>query len=89
MAEKDSDLFSEEMGDVKPLKNSDKAHLDVQQEITPGHLVRRATAVTEKTVDDNHLTSADHIEMLSSNDVLEYKQNDSIMSQNDLRALHK
>ena len=74
MAEEDSDLFFEEMGDVKPLKGSDKAHLDVQQDITPGHIVRRVTAVTEKKIDDNHLTTADHIEILSSNDVLEYKQ---------------
>lgn len=74
MADKDSDLFFEEMGDVKPLKNKDKANLTVQQEITPGHIVRRVSAVTEKVVDDNHLTSTDHIEILSSNDVLEYKQ---------------
>jgi len=74
MADKDSELFFEEMGDVEPLKSRDKAHLDAQKEITPGHLVRRVTAVTEKAVDDNHLTSADHVEILKSNDVLEYKQ---------------
>lgn len=74
MADKDSDLFFEEMGDVKPLKSRDKAHIDAQKVITPGHLVRRMTAVTEKAVDDNHLTSADHVEILKSNDVLEYKQ---------------
>ena len=74
MADKDTDLFFEEMGDVEPLKSRDKAHLDVQQEVTPGHLIRRVTAVTGKAIDDNHLTSADHIEILKSNDVLEYKQ---------------
>lgn len=74
MANNDSDLFHEEMGDVKPLKSKDKAHIDAQAVVTPGHLVRRVTAVTEKVMDDNHLTSTDHIEILKSNDVLEYKQ---------------
>jgi len=69
----DSDLFSEEMDGVAPLKKKDKAHLPAKQEQTPGHLVRRLAAVTEKAVDDNHLAT-DQVEILSSNDVLEYKK---------------
>jgi len=69
----DPDLFSEEMDGVAPLKKKDKAHLPTQQTVTPGHLVRRLAAVTEKAVDDNHLAT-DQVEILSSNDVLEYKK---------------
>ena len=69
----ESDLFSEEMDGVAPLKKKTKAHLPTQQTVTPGHLVRRLAAVTEKAVDDNHLAT-DQVEILSSNDVLEYKK---------------
>ncbi len=67
------DLFSEEMDGVAPLKKKGKAHLPTRQEQTPGHLVRRLAAVTEKMVDDNHLAT-DQVEILSSNDVLDYKK---------------
>ena len=74
MTENDeSDLFSEEMDGVAPLKKKDKVHLPARQIQTPGHLVRRLSAVTEKAVDDNHLAT-DQVEILSSNDVLEYKK---------------
>lgn len=69
----ESDLFSEEMDGVAPLKKKDKAHLPSRLEQTPGHLVRRLSAVTEKAVDDNHLAT-DQVEILSSNDVLDHKK---------------
>lgn len=74
MADNDeSELFFEEMDGVAPLKKKNKAHLPTQQDVTPGHLVRRLAAVTEKAIDGNHLAT-DQVEILSSNDVLEYKK---------------
>ena len=74
MTENDeSDLFSDEMDGVAPLKKKNKVHLPARKMQTPGHLVRRLAAVTEKAVDDNHLAT-DQVEILSSNDVLEYKK---------------
>ncbi len=74
MANKDeTELFFEEMDGVEPLKKKDKADLPLQRKVTPGHLIRRLAAVTEQAIDDNHLAT-DHVEILSSNDVLEYKK---------------
>ncbi len=74
MADNDeSDLFFEEMDGVAPLNIKEKADLSTPQDLTPGHLVRQKSAVTEVALDDNHLTS-DHVELLSSNCVLEFKR---------------
>lgn len=63
--------FGALMGDVKPLKKSDKVDKSHRQEQTPGLNHRRFAATEEKVLDDNHL-SAEHIELIGPHDVLSY-----------------
>ena len=66
----DDDLFSQEMSDVKPLKQN-RAKLNKKNEETPGKIVRRSLAVSSRSTVDP-LSSSD-VPQLKSNDLLEYR----------------
>lgn len=70
----DDKSFFDEMGDVKPLAGDKKADIKKKTEITPGHEVRRASAVRAQLLGLNPLAVSDHIDMLGPNDFLEYRR---------------
>ncbi|WP_020407708.1 DNA endonuclease SmrA [Hahella ganghwensis] len=74
MPDKPEDSFASEMSDVKPLAPSNQADIKKNREETPGQLARRQAAVRHKLLDLNFLATDDHIELLKSNDILEYKK---------------
>ncbi|WLQ14833.1 DNA endonuclease SmrA [Hahella aquimaris] len=74
MQEDKDDLFAEEMSGVKPLPRHNKADVKKTKEDTPGQEIRRKAAVRHKLLDLNFLSGDDHVEILKSNDLLEYKK---------------
>jgi len=69
----DLDLFLSEMGDIKPIKQQKKQLLKREG---PSDLVssaRRESATREPLLDNNYL-SADHVELLDSYYLLEFKR---------------
>ncbi|PIE43621.1 MAG: DNA endonuclease SmrA [Gammaproteobacteria bacterium] len=66
--------FMEEMTDVKPIKQQQRAEVGKKNQLTPGHEIRRAAAVSNGKLERNPLTDSEHIEMLGPNDFLDYKK---------------
>ncbi|OZG72606.1 DNA endonuclease SmrA [Hahella sp. CCB-MM4] len=62
------------MSDVKPLAPHNQADVKKSREETPGQIARRQSAIRHKLLDLNFLATDEHIELLKSNDVLEYKK---------------
>ncbi len=74
MTTKDERLsFLEEMKDVRRIRKSNRAELQVPRELTPGHLERQRAAVAKPFRDANPLTS-DMVEPLTANDVLSWQR---------------
>ena len=70
----DDNLFAQELGGVKPLKHN-RAILHKKVEDTPGHVVRRSLAVSNKSpgnMSSDPLISGE-VPQLKSSDVLEYR----------------
>ena len=65
--------FLEEMQDVRPIRRAERADVRAVRELTPGHLERQRAAVSDLPLDDNPLT-ADHVELLSSHDILSFQR---------------
>ncbi len=68
------DEFFAEMNDVKRLTPHNQAEVAKKSEATPGHEVRRISAVRHKLLDTNFLSADEHIELLKSHDILSYKK---------------
>lgn len=67
----DDDLFAQEMGGVKPLKQ-DKVILEKKPEVTPGQVVRRSLAEVFRPNADP--LSSDNVPQLKASDILEYRR---------------
>ncbi|MGH8556507.1 MAG: DNA endonuclease SmrA [Methylococcales bacterium] len=70
--ENDLDLFRREVGDVQPLKQSDRAGFKVAAAQTPGQLYRRRVAERESLAKDG--LSTDFAEPLAAEDILCFKR---------------
>lgn len=74
MTSKDERLaFLEEMQDVRRIRKSNKAEVSTPRELTPGHLERQRAAVEQPVPDRNPLT-ADMVEPLTAQDVLNWQR---------------
>lgn len=74
MTSKDERLnFLEEMKDVRRIRKPNRADVKVPAELTPGHLERQRAAVNLPARDSNPLT-ADHVEPLTSHDILSWQR---------------
>ncbi|MCG8667833.1 MAG: DNA endonuclease SmrA [Pseudomonadales bacterium] len=73
MSEDDFDLFKQEMGGVKPIKQKKVAAPPNQQPPSEAQLARREAAVREEEVDNNRL-STEYVEMIGPHDLLEFKR---------------
>lgn len=65
--------FLEEMGDVRRIKQPNRADVQTARTLTPGHLERQRAAVDKPARDLNPLTGAD-VEPLKAHDVLAYQR---------------
>jgi DNA-nicking Smr family endonuclease len=67
--------FLNEVGDVQPLKQTKKADVKKETEVTPGLIARKQAAVSELPTDLNFLTTeADFIDFVLPQDPLGYKK---------------
>ncbi|MGH8476364.1 MAG: DNA endonuclease SmrA [Methylococcales bacterium] len=66
------DLFRREVGDIQPLKESDRVELKLARVETPGQLYRRWLAEKESPVRDS--LSTDFAEPLAADDILSFKR---------------
>lgn len=74
MTRKDERMqFLEEMDGVQPIRRGNRADVESQAQLTPGHLERQRAAVAERMPDLNPLTS-EHVEWLGPRDELSYKR---------------
>lgn len=74
MTTKDERLdFLEEMKDVRRIKKSNRAEMQVPRELTPGHLERQRAAVDKPVKDGNPLTS-NSVQPLTAQDVLSWQR---------------
>ncbi|WP_148862400.1 DNA endonuclease SmrA [Marinobacter fonticola] len=74
MATKEERLsFLEEMGDVRRIKQPNRADVQTSRTLTPGHIERQRAAVDKPARDANPLTAAD-VEPLKAHDVLAYQR---------------
>ncbi|BES71895.1 DNA endonuclease SmrA [Marinobacter nanhaiticus D15-8W] len=65
--------FLEEMGDVRRIKQPNRADVQTIRTLTPGHIERQRAAVDRPARDVNPLTASD-VEPLKANDVLAYQR---------------
>lgn len=65
--------FLEEMSDVRRIKRPNRADVQASRVVTPGHLERQHSAVSDTPKDANPLTG-DNVEPLKSHDVLAYQR---------------
>jgi DNA-nicking Smr family endonuclease len=70
--ENDIDLFRQEVGDVQPLRQPDRATLKIVLEDTPGQLYRRRVA--EQDTFNKYCLSSDFAEPLDADDILCFKR---------------
>ncbi|PVZ62965.1 DNA endonuclease SmrA [Pelagibaculum spongiae] len=68
----EENLFQSEVGNVKPLAPSRKANIQSKTEITPGHQMRKISAVHENK-ETNPLGNTG-IEMVNPNDFLQFRR---------------
>jgi DNA-nicking Smr family endonuclease len=74
MTTKDERLtFLEEMKDVRRIRKSNRAEVQVPRELTPGHMERQRAAVERPVKDTNPLT-ADLVEPLTAHDILSWQR---------------
>jgi DNA-nicking Smr family endonuclease len=74
MTKKDERLsFLEEMSDVRRIRRPNRADVQTQRDLTPGHLERQRSAVEAPANDINPLTG-DHVDPLTAHDVLEFQR---------------
>ncbi|MDX1636112.1 MAG: DNA endonuclease SmrA [Marinobacter sp.] len=74
MTTKDERLsFLEEMQDVRRIRKPNRADIKVPKELTPGHLERQRAAMDQPLRDRNPLT-ADDVDPLTAQDVLEWQR---------------
>lgn len=73
MNDDEFDLFRKEIGEVDPLKPSNRASVKAVKEVTPGLLERRGAAVEERVPDANFL-SAEHIPQVNPYDPIGFRR---------------